>query len=63
MIGLEDRRALALGIHIAHASGARLHRACEIAGIELRTLHVSGSPNVFFFGRSEGASSSPFVFF
>ena len=38
MIGLEDRQALALGIHIAHGSGARLHLACEVAGIDLRTL-------------------------
>jgi transposase InsO family protein len=38
MIGLEDRQSLALGIHIAHGSGARLHLACEIAGIDLRTL-------------------------
>jgi hypothetical protein len=27
------------------------------------TYDVSGSPNVFFVGRSERASSSPFVFF
>jgi len=38
MIGLEDRQALALGIHIAHGTGARLHLACAIAGIDLRTL-------------------------
>ena len=38
MIGLEDRQALARDIHVAHAAGARLHAACEIAGIELRTL-------------------------
>jgi len=38
MIGLEDRRSLALGIHIAHDSGARLHLACQIVGIDLRTL-------------------------
>jgi transposase InsO family protein len=38
MIGLEDRQALALGIHIAHGSGARLHLACQIVGIDLRTL-------------------------
>ena len=38
MIGLEDRQALARDIDIAHAAGARLHTACEIAGIELRTL-------------------------
>ena len=38
MIGLEDRQALALGIHTAQCSGARLHLACEVASIDLRTL-------------------------
>ena len=38
MIGLEDRRSLAHDIHSAHESGARLRLACEIAGIDLRTL-------------------------
>ena len=38
MIGLEDRQALARDIHAAHAAGARLKPACEIAGIDLRTL-------------------------
>ncbi len=38
MIGLEDRRSLARDIHTAHAAGARLHRACETAGIDARTL-------------------------
>ena len=38
MIGLEDRRALARDITQAHAAGARLRLACEVAGIELRTL-------------------------
>ncbi|HYN63275.1 MAG TPA: IS3 family transposase, partial [Candidatus Limnocylindrales bacterium] len=38
MIGLEDRQALAQDIEAAHATGARLQPACEIAGIELRTL-------------------------
>lgn len=38
MIGLEDRQALARDIHAAHTAGARLHLACETAGIELRTL-------------------------
>jgi putative transposase len=37
MIGLEDRQALARDIHAAH-TGARLHLACETAGIALRTL-------------------------
>ena len=38
MIGLEDRRSLAQGIQIAHRAGARLHQACEVAGIDVRTL-------------------------
>ena len=38
MISLEDRRALAQSIDIAHATGARLERACETAGIDVRTL-------------------------
>ena len=38
MIGLEDRQALAQDIHTAHSAGARLRLACEIAGIDERTL-------------------------
>jgi putative transposase len=38
MIGLEDRQALAQDIEAAHSAGARLQPACEIAGIQLRTL-------------------------
>jgi transposase InsO family protein len=38
MITLEDRQALARDIHAAHTAGARLDRACEVAGITLRTL-------------------------
>ena len=38
MIGLEDRQALARDIHVAQAAGARLKPACEMAGINLRTL-------------------------
>ena len=38
MIGLEDRRSLARDIEVAHQAGARLHKACEVAGIEVRTL-------------------------
>ena len=38
MIRLEDRSTLALGIYTAHAAGARLHLACDTAGIDLRTL-------------------------
>jgi len=38
MIGLEDRQALAQHIEAAHAAGARLRPACELAGIDVRTL-------------------------
>ena len=38
MIGLEDRRSLARDIETAHVAGARLHLACDIAGIDERTL-------------------------
>ena len=38
MIGLEDRQALAQDIATAHADGSRLQPACEIAGIDMRTL-------------------------
>ena len=38
MICLEDRQALAQGIDEAHAAGARLEQACEIVGIDVRTL-------------------------
>ena len=38
MIGLEDRRSLAHDIDTAHSAGARLRLACDIAGIDERTL-------------------------
>ena len=38
MIGLGDRQFLSQDIDAAHAAGARLHLACEIAGIDVRTL-------------------------
>ena len=38
MIGLEDRQALAQDIEAAHSAGARLQPACEVAGIDARTL-------------------------
>ena len=37
MIVLEDRRSLTLSIQVAHQAGARLHVACQTAGISLRT--------------------------
>lgn len=38
MIGLGDRQRVAQNILTAHTDGARLRLACEIAGIDLRTL-------------------------
>jgi putative transposase len=38
MTGLEDRQQLAQDIETAHAAGARLSAACELAGISVRTL-------------------------
>jgi len=38
MIGLEDRQNLAREIEAAHQAGARLCLACEVAGIDVRTL-------------------------
>jgi putative transposase len=38
VIGLEDRQSLARDIQAAHQAGARLRRACEVAGIDVRTL-------------------------
>lgn len=38
MILIEDRRSLAADIATAHSTGARLRLACEIAGINERTL-------------------------
>ena len=38
MIRLEDRQQMAAAIDQAHAAGARLKRACEVADIDVRTL-------------------------
>lgn len=38
MIRLEDRQTVARHIHQAQSAGARLEPACEIAGIDVRTL-------------------------
>jgi transposase InsO family protein len=38
MIGLEDRQNLARDIEVANQAGARLYKACEVAGIDVRTL-------------------------
>lgn len=38
MIGLEDRQKMAQMVALAHRDGARLSQACEVAGIDVRTL-------------------------
>jgi putative transposase len=38
MIGLEDRQSIAQDIDTAFKAGARLYKACEVAGIDVRTL-------------------------
>ena len=42
MIGLEDRRQMVQEILQAHRAGARLYRACEVAGIDVPTLQRGG---------------------
>ena len=39
MIALEDRQALVQDIGAAQSGGARLSKACEVCGIDRRTLH------------------------
>jgi len=38
MIGLEYHQSLSQDIDVSHAADARLHLACDIAGIDPRTL-------------------------
>jgi hypothetical protein len=38
MIPLDDRQRLARDIQIAHKAGARLRMACDVVGIDERTL-------------------------
>ena len=45
MIGLENRLALAADIALAHQGGARLVMACQIVGVDLRTLQRWRSGN------------------
>lgn len=61
MIGLEDRQALAMDIHVAHTTGARLGLACEIAGIDVRTLQRwnAGTGLVTGDGRPDAARPVP----
>ena len=61
MIGLEDRRSLARDIQAAHQDGARLHKACEVAGIDVRTLQrwKAGDGLVCGDGRPQAARPMP----
>lgn len=59
MIGLEDRRDTAERIDKAHAAGARLRLACEIAGIDLRTLQRWKAHGMRKDGRPEAVRARP----
>jgi putative transposase len=59
MIGLEDRQALAHDIHTAHESGARLRSACEIVGIDLRTLQALEGLQWLGIGRRKARCGAP----
>lgn len=55
MIGLEDRQTLARDIEIAHSAGARLCLACEVAGIDERTLRPARASRRVMAGRRQAA--------
>ena len=61
MIGLEDRQTLARDIEAAHQAGARLRLACEIAGIDVRTLQrwKAGEGLVAGDGRPQAVRPTP----
>jgi len=59
MIGLEDRRDTARNILKAHSNGARLHMACEIAGIDVRTLQRWRAGNGLTSGDGRPAAARP----
>lgn len=61
MIGLEDRQTLARDIEAAHQAGARLRLACEVAGIDVRTLQrwKTGEGLVTGDGRPEAVRPPP----
>ena len=59
MIGLEDRQSLSQDIGVAHAAGARLHLACEIAGIDVRTLQRWKAARGPHSGRWQAAGGAP----
>lgn len=59
MIILEDRRSLARDIHAARVAGARLRPACEVAGIELRTLQRWQAKNGLAVGDGRPQATRP----
>ncbi len=61
MIRLEDRQRMARDIEQAHAAGARLKPACELAGIDVRTLQrwQAGDGLVRGDGRPEAVRETP----
>lgn len=59
MIDLEDRRRLAQEIDVARQAGARLRPACEIAGIDARTLQRWKSGHGLVTGDARPSASHP----
>jgi putative transposase len=59
MIGLEDRQLLAREIDSARRAGARLRRACEVAGIDVRTLQRWKAHHGFVTGDARPGASRP----
>jgi transposase InsO family protein len=61
MIRLEDRQVMARHIEQAHTAGARLKLACELAGIDVRTLQrwKTGEGLVCGDGRPEALHETP----
>lgn len=61
MIRLEDRQVMARDIEQAHAAGARLKPACELAGIDVRTLQrwKTGAGLVQGDGRPQAVRETP----
>ena len=61
MIGLEDRRSLAKDIATANTAGARLHLACNTAGINVRTLQRWKASNALVGGDGRPGAVRPEV--
>ena len=59
MIGLEDRRSLAKDIATANTAGARLHLACNTAGINVRTLQRWKASNALVGGDGRPGAVRP----